>query len=94
MHPLIHANKLRRYFLLTILSLSLACTKQPTNPDTFSLSGTVTLEGQIDHSGITVALYDLAELDTAVVRMQKEFPFAGVAISKTKFEHRKHSLLK
>jgi hypothetical protein len=71
-----------RYFLLTILSLSLACTKQPTSPDTFSLSGTVHLEGEEDHSGVTVALYELVELDTAVVRMQKEFPFVGVPISR------------
>jgi hypothetical protein len=72
-----------RYFLLTILSLSLACpvellfygacTKQPTAPNTFSLAGMVHLEGQEDHSGVTVALYNLVELDTAVVQTQQEF---------------------
>jgi hypothetical protein len=78
-----------RYFLLTILSFSLACSKSPTSPDTFSLSGTVHLEGQEDHSGVTVALYNLVEPDTAVVRMQKEFPFVGVPISQqTEFDHR------
>jgi len=55
MHTLIHANKLMRYFFLTILSLSLACSKNPANPD-FSLSGTVHLEGQEDHRGVAVAL--------------------------------------
>jgi hypothetical protein len=88
-----------RYFLLTILSLSLACpvellfygacTKQPTSPDTFSLSGTVHLEGEEDHSGVTVALYELVELDTAVVRLQKEFPYVGIPISQqTEFDHK------
>ena len=78
-----------RYFLLTILSLSLACSKHPTAPDTFSLAGTVHLEGQEDHSGVTVALYNLVEPDTAVVRLQKEFPFVGVPISQqTEFDHR------
>jgi hypothetical protein len=78
-----------RYCLLTILSLSLACSKTPTSPDTFSLAGTVHLEGQEDHSGVTVALYNLVELDTAVVRLQKEFPFMGIPISQqTEFDHR------
>jgi hypothetical protein len=78
-----------RYFLLTILSLSFACTKQPTAPDTFSLAGTVHLERQEDHSGVTVALYNPVEPDTAVLRMQKEFPFVGVPISQqTEFDHR------
>ena len=72
-----------RYLFLTTLSIAIACSKHPTAPDTFSLSGAATLEGKTDHSGITVALYDLAELDTAVVRMQKEFPFVGVPISQS-----------
>ena len=65
MHPIIHANQTMRYFLLTILSLSLACTKQPSAPDTFSLSGTVHLEGQDDHSGVTAVLYALAETEVS-----------------------------
>jgi hypothetical protein len=77
-------NKPMRYFLLTILSLSLACTKHATSPSTFSLSGTVHLEGQEDHSGVMVALYNLVELDTAVVRLQKEFPFLLLYCKKTK----------
>ena len=47
------------------------------------------LEGQENHSGVTVALYNLVEPDTAVVRLQKEFPFVGVPISQqTEFDHR------
>jgi hypothetical protein len=67
----------------------LACSKNPTNPETFSFSGTVHLKGQEDRSGVTVALYNLVELDMAVVRLQKEFPFVGVQISQqTEFDHR------
>jgi hypothetical protein len=89
MHPCIHANKPMRYLFLTIFSIATACSKNPTNPDTFSLSGTVHLEGQEDNGGVTVALYNLVESDTAVVRLQKEFPFVGVPISQqTEFDHR------
>ena len=78
-----------RYLFLIILSIAISCSKTPTPPDTFSLSGTVHLEGQEDHSGVTVALYNPVELDTAVVRLQKEFPFVGVPISQqTEFDHR------
>jgi hypothetical protein len=77
-----------RFFLPTIL-LFLACSKNPTKPESFSFSGTVHLEGQQDHSGVTVALYNLVELDTAVVRLQKEFSFVGVPISQqTEFDNR------
>jgi hypothetical protein len=72
-----------------LLLFFLACSKTPTPPSTFSLSGTVHQEGQEDHSGVTVALYNLVELDTAVVRLQKEFPFVGIPISQqTEFDHR------
>src|SRR3990172_2233001 len=78
-----------RYLFLTILSIAISCSKTPISPDTFSLSGTVHLEGQEDHSGVTVALYNLVEPDTAVVRLQKEFAFVGVTISQqTEFDHR------
>jgi hypothetical protein len=72
-----------------LLLFFLACSKTPTSPSTFSLSGTVHLEGQQDHSGVTVALYHPVELDTAVVRLQKEFPYVGIPISpQTEFDHR------
>src|SRR3990172_1761494 len=78
-----------RYLFLTILSIAISCSKTPISPDSFSLSGTVHLEGQADHSGVTVALYNLVEPDTAVVRLQKEIPFVGVPISQqTEFDHR------
>src|SRR3990172_7841455 len=89
-HPSIIPENAMRYLFLTILSIAISCSKQPTQggeiivahfifiscyfsileryktpklfyltpqaPDTFSLSGTVHLEGQEDHSRVTVAL--------------------------------------
>jgi len=37
----------------------------------------VLLEGQTDHSGITVALYKLAELDTTILRYNREYHNVG-----------------
>ena len=73
-----------------ILSLIiLSCTKSPTEPDTGTLTGTVLLEGEQDHSGITVALYELAELDTTILRYNREYPNVGFPISQaTEFDHR------
>ena len=53
------------FYLLTYLS----CDKT-TKPETVTFSGTVTLEGKQDHSGIKVSLYKPVELDTALVRIQ------------------------
>ena len=50
------------------------CHKKPTAPKTGTLTGTVYLEGEQDHSGITVALYKLAELDTTILRYNREYP--------------------
>jgi len=45
-----------RIFLLLVL-LAVVCHKNPTAPNIGTLTGTVLLEGQTDHSGISVALY-------------------------------------
>jgi hypothetical protein len=45
-----------RTFLLLVL-LAISCTKSPTDSRTGTLIGIVLLEGEQDHSGITVALY-------------------------------------
>jgi len=42
---------------LLLTHFFLVCQKNPTAPETGTLTGTVLLEGQTDHSGITVALY-------------------------------------
>ena len=79
--------------LIIIFSIStlllLGCTKSPTDSRTGTLTGTVFLEGEQDHSGITVALYKLAELDTTILRYNREYPNVGFPISQTtEFDHR------
>ncbi|MCP4413710.1 MAG: hypothetical protein GY808_14210, partial [Gammaproteobacteria bacterium] len=55
---------------------------------------TVTLEGETDHSGVKVALYRPVVLDTALVRINQQYPNIGVQISQeTEFDHREHSPL-
>ena len=73
---LIHVNlqNSRTFFFLFLFAVS--CTKSPTDSRTGALTGMVVLEGQTDHSGITVALYKLAELDTTILRYNREYPLA------------------
>lgn len=66
----------------------------PTSSNKVTFSGTVTLEDTTDYSGVTVALYAPVELDTALVRINKEYPNIGVQISQeTEFDHREHTPL-
>jgi len=64
--------------LLFCLAPQLTCYKNPTESKTGTLTGKVLLEGQPtcadkqDHSGINVALYKLAELDTTILRYNHE----------------------
>lgn len=95
----------RPFFILhcsffIILSLFIAgCTKS-TSPKTGSLSGRVILVNDtgdtsldpVDFSGVTVALYELAVLDTTIVRINQEYPLIGVQISQeTEFDHRNYN---
>ena len=81
--------------LLIILCLN-GCNK-PSSSTTGSLTGTVTLlndSGEptnepVDYSEITVALYELAKLDTTLVRINRESPNIGIKINQdTEFDHR------
>ena len=78
------------FTIAPILSLIiLSCAKSPTEPKTGTLTGTVLLEGEEDNSGITVALYKLAELDTTILSYNREYPNVGFPISQaTEFDHR------
>jgi len=85
-------KKLPFTFYLLSFILIVSCT---TSPQSGSLSGNICLEGEVDHSGITVALYDLAELDQDIVDINEEYPFIGVKISQTtEFDHRFATLTK
>lgn len=92
-------------FLLSLLTVTLliatlmlvsSCDKS-TSPKSGSLSGRVILVNDtddptldpVDYSGITVALYQLAVLDTTIVRINQEYPNLGLQISQeTEFDHR------
>ncbi len=84
-------------FLYLIIFISSICllwycsNPSGSNDDTVTFSGTVTLEGETDHSGVKVSLYEPVELDTALVRINKQYPDIGVHISQEKeFDHREH----
>ncbi len=73
-----------------------------TKPKSGSLSGRVILVNDtddpsldpVDFSGVTIALYELAVLDTTLVRIIYEYPDLGVPVSQlTQFDHRTHPLL-
>ena len=71
----------RLAIILFTFLIQTACHKSPTDSQYGTLTGTVLLEGQTDHSGITVALYELAELDTTILRYNREYPNVGFPIS-------------
>ena len=75
------------FLLLTYSFLLIACS-DPTSSGTVTFSGTVTLEGKTDHSGVTISLYAPVELDTALLRINEQYPHIGVQISQeTEFDH-------
>ena len=62
-------------FVIFILSFLLTTCSTSTNSDKqVVFSGTVTLEGETDFSGVTVSLYNMVELDTTLVRINQEYP--------------------
>ncbi len=73
----------------------LASCSTPTETPKGDLTGTVNLQGLSDHSGITITLYDLAYLDTTIVRINNQYPQIGVHIYQhTEFDHRLQSPVK
>ncbi len=77
------------YIIITPILLFILSCSSPTNNPKGSLTGIVNLENQTDHSEITVALYDLAELDPDIVYANETWPHIGVIINQhTEFDHR------
>jgi len=99
----IHSNnhfrgKLKGLYMLFVLiilcSMLFNCS---TKPKTGSIFGKVVLTNDTgtpsndpdDFSGATVALYELADLDTTLVRINSRYPSTGVIINQqTDFDHR------
>ena len=80
--------KVKIFFLLSFSFFLVSCSS-PTETPKGSLSGTVNLEGETDHSNIIVALYDLTTLDPDIVSINQEYPHIGVIINQhTEFDHR------
>ncbi|GAB4379218.1 MAG: hypothetical protein Kow0042_28370 [Calditrichia bacterium] len=85
-------NRCFLIFNLAFIILFLSCSKESTKPETVTFSGKVTLEGRTDHSGVKVSLYKPVALDTALVRINQQYPNIGVQISQeTEFDHREHT---
>lgn len=98
--------KLMRKYLIMILVVlllaSLLSCDSSTSPKVGSLTGVVKLVNDTgdeandpaDHSGVTIALYRITELDTTVTRINQEYPHVGVQISQiTEFDHRTQECL-
>ncbi len=71
------------YMFLLLAALLTGCSQTITDPgkSTVTLSGSVVLEGESDHSEVTVAVYKPVEQDTALVRINRQYPNIGVQIS-------------
>lgn len=93
--------KLMRKYLIMILFVlllaSLLSCNSSTSPKVGSLSGVVQLVNDtgdeandpLDHSGVTIALYELANLDTIVTNARTAFPSVGFPIDQnSEFDHR------
>lgn len=92
-----------RFIMIICLLLPLLILTSCIKPKTTSLSGTVLLENDtgdanldpVDHAGVTIALYQPAQLDTTLTRINNEYPTTGVLISQeTEFDHRLATPLK
>ena len=92
--PFRYAGIFLTLFVFCLLSFVfiLSCSRTPTRSEGFTLSGRVVLEDTTDYSGVRVSLYRPVELDTALVRINQEYPNIGVQISQeTEFDHREHT---
>ena len=96
-HSLFKIPCLLIVLIISILLMTVVSCDKTTKAKTGSLSGQVVLLNDtenpsldpVDYSGITVALYELADLDTTVVRINQEYPNIGIHIGQeTEFDHR------
>ena len=87
-------NKILIFILCSLIFFTITFCSN-TGPQTGTLSGTINLEGQSDHSGIIIGIYKLAELDPDIVEANQKWPHIGVIINQmTEFDHRFGTLIK
>ena len=84
-----------RILVFSLFSLVFLINYCTTSPQTGTLTGTVQLSGQTNHSEIIVALYELSELDPDILDINTKYPHIGVIINQTtEFDHRFANLTK
>jgi len=80
-------------FLFPFFIFLLSCSS-PTQNNTVTFSGKVTLEDTTDFSGVTVSLYKPVELDTALTNLNARYPGVGIEVNqRTEFFWREHQPL-
>jgi hypothetical protein len=83
------------FYLLTFsFLLLLACSKNGTdgNDNTITVSGKVTLEGQSDHSGVKVMLFNPIAIDTVLTNLNSRYSNVGIeANQRTEFYWWEHT---
>jgi hypothetical protein len=81
--------------IVILFLLNFSGCSSPTETPKGNLTGIVNLEDLSNHTGIIIALYDLAYLDTTIVRINNQYPQIGVHINQhTEFDHRLQSPVK
>jgi len=91
----ISKNIIGLIIILFILILIIISCSSPTETAKGLLTGIVQLEEGTDHSGISIAIYDLVNLDTTIVRINNQYPQIGIQINQhTEFDHRLQSPIK
>jgi len=89
-------NRIFSIAIIIILLMLISSCDKSTSPKTGSISGTVVLlndssnpdNNPIDFSGVTVTLYSTTVVDTALFRINVEYPQIGVQVGQqTEFDH-------
>lgn len=80
------------FLLLTSYFLLSSCSQATENGEEgVTFSGTVTLEGETDFSGVTIGLYKLVELSSDQLEINQNYPNVGMEFTQqTEFYHREH----
>ena len=61
--------------LCALVPLISSCSDSPGKPDEgITISGTVTLEGRTDYSGVQIRLFAPVDIDTALTNINDDFP--------------------